>query len=168
MFPSFYISGWVMKVKASRAVEKEMTKVRSQFALPFSQFRTWGNLNFVDWVFCLLLGSTEGREHVCSWVLEPKIIWNPWMHRRFCLVLYPFHEPMICLFCKWLWCTCLLSVVTCFQISKFALTFLCWADPYRSWLWNLGAPIHFMFPLGVWTADKITNNCSELQVTHLD
>lgn len=30
-----------MELKASHAVlEKEMTKVRSQFALPFSQFRT--------------------------------------------------------------------------------------------------------------------------------
>lgn len=112
MFPSFYISGWVMKVKASRAVEKEMTKVRSQFALPFSQFRTWGNLNFVDWVFCLLLGSTEGREHVYCWVLEPKIIWNPWMHRRFCLVLYPFHEPMICLFASGF------DVLVCCQLSR--------------------------------------------------
>lgn len=170
MFPSFYISGWVMELKASHAVEEQMTKVRSQFALPFSHFRTWQNLNFVDRVFFLLLGSTEGREHVCCWVVEPKIIWNPWTtEEKILLGALPIPWANDLPFCKWLWCTSLLSVVgTSFQMSKFALTFLCWADPCRSWLWNLRPPIHFMFPLSMWTADLITNSCSKLQVTHLD
>lgn len=47
---------------SNEAEENETIKIRSEFGLPFPQFGTWLNMNFVYCqVFCLLLDSPKGR-----------------------------------------------------------------------------------------------------------
>lgn len=67
--------------------------------------------------------------------------------RRVCLKFNPSLEP----FHDCLWHTSLQAFDIHYWINKFALMLLCSPDQYRSWVWDFGAPILFVFPLSMWT-----------------
>lgn len=116
---------------------------------------------YVAKFFCLLLGSQVGGEHGCSTVLWLRRVWNPWRHKKSLLKIQPIpwaiswlsltYFPTFEVFSNVSEMPALQAFDIHYWINEFALMLLCSPDPYRSWVWDFGAPILFVFPLSMWT-----------------